>query len=283
MDLDLFFKHCRNYHQNTQAICKLINEISKLDKNRIDNFSKLKNKLSKLENLENLRKSLLKEFNFEESLNEFINKCKTELNNIEKHIKQKFGTELDKELKKIGISLAGQYPDLRAGLFTIETDFDKQIAHIWFGPKKEKLTQCKLLPSEIAKTIEEIRKNLGSNLEEKILFDKLNKAYMEISGGKKGVDVPIIEILPKLAFLLQNSKFLNDPRKDNFRGYSRADFSYDLYRLKNYKFENLFGIKIHLKVATRAHTTQKSQFLWIPDNEKGDGTNYSHIRIEGVS
>lgn len=91
--------------------------------------------------------------------------------------------------------------------------------------------------------------------------------------------MPIIKVLTELAFLLQNSHFHQDPRRENYESYSRADFSYDLFRIHRYQ---LSPLKIQLKVATREYTRQRTDFLWIPDDENGRGTTYSHLLVEEV-
>ena len=41
--------------------------------------------------------------------------------------------------------------------------------------------------------------------------------------------------------------------------------------------------EMSLVIATRAYTRRKSDFLWVPSNEKGDGTYISHLKFREVS
>ena len=77
---------------------------------------------------------------------------------------------------------------------------------------------------------------------------------------------------------MQNDKFRSDPQKNNYKTYSRADFSFDLYRLKKPN-ENILRDHVQLSVAIRAYTTRRDQFLWIPGDNQGNGSAYSHIKV----
>jgi len=52
-----------------------------------------------------------------------------------------------------------------------------------------------------------------------------------------------------------------------------------LYRLKEREIENL---ELNLVTATRAYTRKRSDFLWVPSNERGDGVYISHIKFREV-
>jgi len=180
----------------------------------------------------------------------------------------------------LGLSLSGQYPELKAGLFTIEIDFDRWKAVLWYGPKQERLGQLDLSVKKIASRIEKARQQLGSQLPEEELLLKLQEAYHRLPSAKRGEPAPIIRVLSELSYLLQNSRFLQDPRRENYRSYSRADFSFDLFRIRKFQSSTLFPSKLQLTVATRAHTRRRSDYLWIPGKEDGNGTTYSHLQFE---
>ncbi len=276
MSLEELLKELSSHKRNIQSIYKLLSEISRLDKNRAENLTKLKAQLDKLEGM---IKNLERE-SYVQNLNEWIKHYKSILENTIDQKKRRIGAELDIQLKKLGITLSGHYPEFRAGLFTIELDFDKWRAVIWYGSKQERLSECPLSTSTIVKQIEKVKKELGSGLKEEDLLKKLSEAYKHVAGvEKKGEYVPIIKVLTELAFLLQNSHFHQDPRRENYESYSRADFSYDLFRIHRYQ---LSPLKIQLKVATREYTRQRTDFLWIPDDENGRGTTYSHLLVEEV-
>lgn len=279
MSLDQLLKELSTHKRNIQSIYKLLSEISRLDKNQVENLTKLKARLDKLEEtMKNIERE-----SYVQNLKEWIKHYKSILEDTTNRIKRQIGVELENQLKNLGLALSGHYPELRAGLFTIELDFDKWRAVIWYGPKQERLSECLLSTSAIVKQIERVKKELGSGLKEEELLKKLSDAYNRVAGvEKKGEYVPIIKVLTELAYLVQNPRFHQDPRRENYKSYSRADFSYDLFRIRRYQVEAFFPIKVQLKVATREYTRQRTDFLWVPDDENGRGTTYSHLLVEEV-
>lgn len=197
---------------------------------------------------------------------------------------REFGVELERILKEQGLSLTGNYPELKTWLFTIELDFAHGEATLWYGPKQERLSRCRLLPQLVAQEVNKQRKQLGSNLVKGDILPWLSQAYerARLMAGAKGDEVPINEVLTEMAFLLQDNRFRRDPHRDNYRSYRRADFSYDLFRARIGQTEQatLFGKRLRLITATRALTRRRQGFLWVPDDETGKGTVYSHLKFE---
>lgn len=281
MKLNQLLEGIALYKRNFDSAVKLLKEISRLDQNRMENLSQLRRQLAKLDDIIN---QLGQRADLPEALRSWTSQYKQDLVSFEEQIKKRFGVELEQELKKKGLSLSGQYPILRAGLFTIELDFDKKRVTLWYGPKQERLDQCPLSAVEVANRVEKVRQQLGSHLDEEEFLKKLEKAYFRAAGSKKGAPVPIIEALSELAYLLQSPRFRQDPRRENYKGYSRADFSYDLFRVRRSEQRTLFANRLHLTVATRVHTKRRQDFLWVPDDESGRGTMYSHLQFkEGTS
>lgn len=277
MDLSQLLGELVTYKKNLDSVVKLLKETSRLEQNRMGNLTQLRARLTKLDKIIG---QLGQGADRHEVLCNWVEQYKQGLINFEEQIKKRFGVELEQELKKKGLSLSGQYPDLKAGLLTIELDFDKRMVTLWYGPKQERLDKCRLLAVEVANRVEKVRQQLGSHLEEEEFLKKLEKAYFRAAGNQQGVPVPIIEVLSELAYLFQSPQFRQDPRRENYRGYSRADFSYDLFRVQRSEQRTLFAHKLHLTVATRAHTKRRHDFLWVPDDESGRGTTYSHLQFK---
>ncbi|MBI4529894.1 MAG: hypothetical protein HY709_00075, partial [Candidatus Latescibacteria bacterium] len=257
-------------HKNIGSLVKLLTEISRLKKDQINNLPQLKMCLKKLE-------GILGQFNRGidqyEALRHWIDTYKRDLDAVEEQVRMRFGIELEQELKKIGLSLSGQYPELRAGFFTIELDFAKWRVTLWYGPKQERLDRCHLSSVEVANYVDKVRQQLGSHMSSEDEFlKKLEEAYFRTAGRERGTPVPIIRVLPELAYLLQSPRFYQDSKKEDYKSYSRADFSYDLFQVRHEK-------RLHLTVATRAYTKQRQDFLWVPDDESGRGTTYSHLQF----
>ena len=271
MDLKQILEDSTTFKKNISSATKVLKEIFNLEQNRIQNLSKLKVRLAKLD-------EIIKQFGqgigCHEVLFKWANQYKQDLLNSEEEVKKQFGIELEQELKKIGLPLSGQYPELKAGLFTIELFFDKGLVTLWYGPKQERLTQCRLLSHEVASNVEKVRQQLGLHLDNDAFLKKLREAYLRAADAKQSEPLPVTSVLAELAFLLQSQQFRSDPKQDNYKGYSRADFSYDLFRIRQTVNKNL-----HLTVATRAYTRRRQDFLWIPDDESGKGTTYSHLQF----
>lgn len=264
-------------------VAKLLKNLSNLDQNRVDNLRKIKNILPRIiKNVEEFPK-------FTESINNLQNwlgNYKEELELTEKELYNRFGLELEKALKKQKLSLSGHYPELKTWFFTIELLFDKGYAIIWYGPKQERLAQCDLSVSEVAKKIFELKMQIGSQVNGEEFLKKLYFAYQRmliIKGYKNGTPLPIIEILPEVAYLLQEPRFHKNPKKEYYKSYTRSDFSYDLFRIRNLETNKIFNWRLHLVVATLTHTKKREDFLWIPDDETGKGTVYSHLKFEEVT
>ncbi|MEO0283883.1 MAG: hypothetical protein ABIN17_02270 [candidate division WOR-3 bacterium] len=272
--------------EQLKRFSKLLENLSNLDQDRVFNFPKIKDTLSKI--LEELPKfeELLKFTEYIKNFKNWLENYQKELQAVEKEIQDRFGCELEEALKEQNLSLRGHYPELKTWLFTIELLFDKGYATIWYGPKQERLAQCSLSVSQVTKKIFELKKQLGSQVNEEEFLKKLYYAYQRkliIKGDKNGTALPIIEILPEVAYLLQEPRFHKNPKKEYYKSYTRCDFSYDLFRILNSEKNKIFNCRLSLVVASLAHTKKREDFLWIPNDEKGNGTVYSHLKFEEVT
>ena len=276
MDPEQLINKFLGHQKNVQSAIKLLRQIVQLDQNRKENLPKLRARVSKLEEIRRLGQGE----SYVQELADWIDQYKSTIESEAEEIRKQFGAELEQELRQLGLSLSGQYPELNAGLFTIELDFDKGKTTLWYGPKQERLDQCPLSVNKIVIHLERARQELGSQLPEEELLEKLREAYYRAVGTKRGEPVPIIRVLAELAFLLQGPRFLQDPKQENYKSYGRADFSYDLFRIRRFFLKHSRFSKIHLTIATRSYTRRRSDFLWVPDGENGEGTTYSHLRFE---
>jgi hypothetical protein len=162
-------------------------------------------------------------------------------------------------------------------------DLGNNNIEIWYGPEQEKLDSSKLIPETITQKLKNAHAKITQRkFDDKTFLSHLYNAYRVAvyrNDGKIGDSTPIKDVLSNLAFLIQSRKFKMNPIKSNYRDYGCVFFSYDLYRLKEREIENL---ELNLVTATRAYTRRRSDFLWIPSNEKGDGNYISHIKFRGV-
>lgn len=189
----------------------------------------------------------------------------------------KFAKELDELLRNPRLSLTGHLPNLRFGIYTIVINLKLDKISILFGQSEERIAQ---LPFEVKKVSDFIiNSKLGSSDEPQDFLKKLEKAYHRILVRDEG-KVHICNLLPEMILLMQPNTFLANPQRENFKEYKRTDFSFDLFRVRQWFLSQRSDrLPFDLTVATKAFTQSKKDFLWIPDNENGDGRTYSHLKM----
>ncbi|WP_322793293.1 hypothetical protein [Bellilinea sp.] len=278
MELEQLIKEYQKQQNEIKTIIGLLREVSHLEQSRNENLFKIKLKIKKIFNIIEKNDQIICLL---DNLKNWVSQYQSEIMNSEKEFKKRIGTELEEELAKIELSLSGHLPKLEAGIFTIECDFERGKAKIWYGPKQEILTECYLSTGEIASQINEQKQNIGSKLPIDEFIELLRKAYYScIEGSSHGEFVQIIKVYEQISALISSSPLIEGRESINQGSYSRSDFSYDLFRLQKHKQTNLFASQIHLKVATREYTRRRSDFLWVPQDDHGSGTTYSHLAIK---
>jgi len=160
------------------------------------------------------------------------------------------------------------------------SNLDNNTVAIWFGPLQEKLKTCRLVPEDIVEKIKDNHNKIAQQrYDDKTFCSYLYNAYKIASYRnelKIGEQIKIRDILSEFAFLIQDITFKTNPVKNRYKDYGSVFFAHDLYRLKERKIENH---ELNMITATRAFTNKRSDFLWIPSNEKGDGNYISHIKF----
>lgn len=197
-------------------------------------------------------------------------------------LQRRFGSELAKELKLRGLALSGNLPDLECGFVTIAPDFERGEVTIWFGPKQEKLEKCSLKPAEVAKRVEDLRDRLGSGLGTEELHGVLRRAMERAGLGAAGKPQSLGNVLAEVAFLLQKPAFRQDPLRERFESYTRADFGFDLYRMQLPGTSPRFSDSFSLVGSTRAQTKSRAGFIWVPRQDSCRGATYSEIQWKGA-
>lgn len=276
-----------------QELCKIINqnkrelgEIEKflkegenlekdIDKNAYqieDRLKKVEEKLGKLKELEELRDNL-------KEIKEFVGERKKPLEHPKQKLKNYLGAELDRRFREMGRHIEGNLPELRVELLTLEFLLSQSQVKIWYGPKIELLERSKLIVDDIANAVTNIYKAFDkAGFEDEQSFLKLLfEAYSNLikkEGLDLGANVSVIHWLGEIAWLKQDKKFLADPRREHFKNYNRTQLSYDLSCLKQREYDSY---QLRLGIASREQTKKKKDNLWIPTNQKGDGTHFSSI------
>jgi len=191
-----------------------------------------------------------------------------------------FGIELEEEMTRSGFVLSGHFPLLRTSVYSLEFDFGRNRVTIWYGPKQDRLGTCMLKAKEISERVtrfhEMITKRAFNDLE---FLKGLYRAYVAAvkKGNKKmGEPLPIISLLRERVSLSRRNKSITNMVRNN---HNRVFFSYDLFRLREKRID---GFELELIIATRMYTRRKEDYLWVPVNEKGQGSFISHVRFRGI-
>ncbi|PDW00580.1 hypothetical protein [Candidatus Chloroploca asiatica] len=257
---------------DTAKLPKLLAELNRLDNDRAANLAKIK--------------GIVKQLNAVDSkdhhpqivrLREWVMAYESEISQLEQELRQRFGKELAISLRDLDLTLTGQYPLLHANFFTFHMLADQSKVEIWYGYEQELLDTAPLLASEVSKRVTRILKQLGRSLRPIEYLVKLEEAIRRVPHRSDLPGVPIIKVLPEIAHLLQSRSYYQNPIREHYRSYSRADFSYDLDRCR--RDVETRG-RVQLTIATRMYTRSRDDFLWIPDVNGTGGTTYSHLSLK---
>lgn len=264
-----------------QTVTGLVKAIETLEKSPVDNVYRIEKLVGEVQKA---TAGLPPDGEIKKKVDGWLSACISRLQAHKGELRRVFGVSLEGLLQGQGFELKGQYPELRAGFYGIEVDFDKAQASIWYGPKQELMGKARLSPSEVAKQVERTHKALTNRpLNEEGFLKRLHEAYLSSlskMGRKEGEHAPILKVLAEYVFLEQDRRFYIDPRREHFKGYGRAFFSYDLYRLRQ---RRLLGRELSLVVATRANTVRRENFLWVPTDDRGNGTVYAYLFFREVT
>jgi hypothetical protein len=217
--------------------------------------------------------------------------CRNEAAAIEQgraEFRFEFGRQLVAGLEGSGMTVRGQLPLLRVGLFTVRADFEAGGAAVFWGPEIEKLKSgIALAPADLAATLKRWNERLRlKSVEPAKLAARLHAAYRRLcgfGGHNEGTRVFLLDLLSELVLLMQPESFRLNPSQDKFVEYPRVRFSYDLYRLKLAGAFAVGDMQLKLHVANFDATTEKAKALWVPNNEEGDGTHYSYISFSPMT
>jgi hypothetical protein len=258
--------------RKSKAVQKLLAQYERLKKDAISNAYKLEDVWLKIDRV---AKDLPIE-SAKAKIVEWLSIEKKELQKLKNEFQFHFGKELEQALKSKGFRLRGQYPTLYTGLYKMLLMFEKGEVQIFWGP--ELVKKVRLNTDEAATAIEAFEKELkGRSWDPEAFFLNLRNAYKRVLntiGKSEGERASIVDVMNELVFLMQDKRFKIDPTKRNFRGYSRAFFGYDLYRLR--KSGQAKGLS--LIVATFDATKYKEKVIFVPESDER-GTRYAYLVI----
>lgn len=276
MDMDKELKSELGTIQRTSAnLVKLLGQFERLSNKAEENAYRLDDLLIQMKKLSESMDSE----HIAPKLKSWIDRNATEVSSLKNRFRHEFGRVLQASLHSKGFELSGRYPDLKVKFYTIHVDFEKGKVSVSFG--HEPIGKgISLTPEDVLKAVEGVDRSLNRAFDPVKFIHALYDAYgriCRIREFRTGEKVPIVEVLQQLVFLLQPRQFLADPTKEHFRGYGRAHFGYDLYRLRLSGARTRENLIVGLSTATFDATRKRENFIWVPDNERGDGTTYSLI------
>jgi len=247
--------------------------VKRIEKNEVKNIWATERDLQKLESL--VQK--VEDDRLKEALKDYLNELREKIKVRKEEVRFSLAKEIENVLRSRGIYVAPQGSNIRIGPYLLQLDFMKGRASLYLGYEKVR-ENIRLNLEEIVKQIEKIERELKGGFEPQKFVDIVFEAYkriLRIKGEKMEAKIPVIDVLREYVFLSQPSSFVRDPKKENFRGYGRAFFGYHLYLLRKSGKKARGRFKLCLVTSTFDRTRRRENFIWVPDNERGDGTTYS--------
>ena len=279
--MDELTKPLNSQANNLKSLMKSIRKIETEETDLLKRLSTLHDEIPRIEKqLQNLK--------FEQPLAAEITQgllaWKEEAQELESRAKAAFGRELEQLLIEHGYSLEGNYPKLKTSFYTIIVDINLNRVTLYYGPEIEKIASCAILPATVCEKILKYDAILAERvLDEDVFLANLFDAYsvcLHRLNKRIGAEVSIPDILSTYAFLTQDSKFIKNPTRANYREYNRAMLSYDLYSLKKRAVNKHEMVTI---TARRGETRNRYDTLWIPSpSGKGIGESISGIKFREV-
>ena len=237
--------------------------LSKAEGEPVQRFTEMQ---AEIKTLRKSVKALRLEGGLQKETEEAIARAETELSELMQAAKPAFGKALGAILQGQGLRLTGNYPELRAGDFTISADLKTGRTEIWYGPRAERLEKCGILPAEVAEALLRHHTEIsGRDSDEEAFLGTLQEAYKICifrTGNKTGDQVGIPEILGAFRYLAGEHT------------YSRAMLSHDLRSLETHTTE-----KLELRLVTAKRGEKGAAILWIPPMPGGRGGYISGIRF----
>jgi hypothetical protein len=288
MDIQQIRNKISKIKEFADGLNETLAEIEKIEKKVTeDNFTALEEKAKdidkKLKTIEKLIDNPPENFSMIADLNTWIEVKKQDIKQQKKV--NRFASELNHSLQEINLKLDGNIREgLKVGFLKLKLDIRRDQITIIYGTDKEILAECPIRVGVVKSYIEKylIQEKLASNIPVEELFTHIKEAYeraRKYTSTHEGV--PINLLLPELAILIQDQKFKENPLQENYKSYTRANYSYDLHRLREagYLQQDLV-----LHIASKEYTKEQKDFLWIPKSSNGlDGGNYSHLIIKNIS
>jgi len=268
-------KYVSNYLKTVQKLGKTLKSIESYEKSPPEHVNQIE---KAYKDMKKIIPTLPAAGEFKQILDEWIIDFTPHVNDLKSEFEFKFGNRLSELLTAKGLTLQGRYPNFTVEFCNIEINADQGQAVIYYGNKYETLARSGNSPADIFASLLKARDELMSRQYNATDFlQKVYKAYLMTLSELNippDEDVPIMRILDKLVWMEQSAKFYEDPKKEYFKDYTRAQFSYDLYRLIVRDYQ---GKQLRMRTATVKFMQNKSERLWVLRGGGGHFEPYSHI------
>ena len=202
-------------------------------------------------------------------------------------MRQRLGRELKRrcEEAKLGFRVVrSEEPiEVRIPPFAVEIDFKSGRATLRFA--KQELQSCPADAERILAAHGAALRQLSTPFDPGEFHEACWRAYratLAVTETAAGERVEILDFVPHLALQLQSKRFNTDPVGENYRGYSRAQFAFDVLRLRRAQAMSHGGRRIELGVATGISATKKARVVYLEDEEgRGQYTLTVRFRAGG--
>jgi hypothetical protein len=195
------------------------------------------------------------------------------LDDEETQLARSFASDLDQLLRAKNVKLGGNLPMLEASFFKLEVR--QQDVRVWFGPQRESTGTVPKSAAAVATYIEQLLARLTSEpFDDERFVEQIYQAYRAVlaaADAESAAQARIDAVHRQLIVARQGSAFTQNQR---LREYTRMQFGYDLYRLKQRKHR---GKELQLVTASKSQTIKYLDSLWVPSDEAGRGFLYSHL------
>jgi hypothetical protein len=197
------------------------------------------------------------------------------LDDVEAQLAQSFASDLDQLLRTKNVKLGGNLPMLEASFFKLEVR--QEDVRLWFGPQRESIGTVRKSAEAVAAYIEQLLARLTSNpFDDEHFVEQVYQAYCSVLAvdAASAAQARIDAVHRQLIVARQDPLFTQNQR---LREYTRMQFGYDLYRLKQRKRK---GKELQLVTAPRSQTVKHLDSLWVPLDDTGKGFLYSHVTFK---
>ncbi|EFK09644.1 conserved hypothetical protein [delta proteobacterium NaphS2] len=191
-----------------------------------------------------------------------------------------FGKELTEAAEREHMTcrlLTGEPMEFAVAPFTVTVDLNRNQASLVYA--RLPVSDMPARPDKIMGAIKKQLKDFDKGWASEDFFSALLEAYRtELFRTRKpsGERIEIVDLLPGVAFLFQNSRFRSEPLSGNYRSYGRFNMAWDLAALRRKGLLEQIGYRLNLGAATGSATQNKKNVLYI---EEGAGRGQYYLSL----